>query len=413
MLIVGAGIAGTATGVALARAGIEAEICEAHDRGSDGVGAWLTLASNGIDAAATLGLAHAVTGDGFPTPRMRLFNHRDRLLAEFPLGSPRADGLQVHSVRRGDLYAALRAAATAHGVPITWSRRLARVDPAAGGPLRAHFDDGSSTGADVLVGADGLRSVTRSIIDPDAPAARYGGLLNTGGFAPAGALPARYEAEPGTLCFRFGRRCFLGHVGAPDGRTWWFANPPSTRELSRADLAAIDDRSWRARLHELFDGDDTPAGELIDATAHVSAGWNTYDLPTVPTWHRAGMVLVGDAAHAVSPASGQGASLALEDAVTLARALRDTTDTAGTPDVSEALRRYEHERRQRVEKIVELGRRNGDGKSTGPAARLLRDRVVMPLVTARFRRRKTHPDAWVYDHQFAWAPDTAGRGRAA
>lgn len=396
VLIIGAGIAGTATGVALAKAGIDAQICEAYGQDSEGVGAWLTLASNGIDAAATLGLGEALTGSGFPTLQMRMFNHRDRMLAQFPSGSARADGLQVHSVRRAELYAALRDAATRHAVPITYSKRLARVDTPVSGPLRVNFDDGSSISADVLVGADGLRSVTRQIIDPAAPAARYGGLLNTGGFAPAGALPTRYETEPGTLCFRFGRRCFLGHVTAPDGQTWWFANPPSKRELTRQDLAAIDDRTWREDLHELFRGDATPASALIDATEHVFAGWNTYDFPTVPTWHRAGMVIVGDAAHAVSPASGQGASLALEDAVTLARALRDESDTTA------ALLRYELERRQRVEKIVALGKRNGDGKSVGPATRLLRDHVIMPIVSAHFRRQQTHPDAWVFDHHIDW-----------
>ncbi|WP_375479440.1 FAD-dependent oxidoreductase [uncultured Jatrophihabitans sp.] len=396
ILIVGAGIAGTATAVALAKAGIRAEICEAYDRGSEGVGAWLTLASNGIDAAATLGLGDAVIAGGFPTPLMRMYTHRDRLLAEFPFGSPRRDGLQVHSVRRADLYAALRDAVAARQVPVTYSRRLVGIDAPDTGPVQAHFDDGSTTIADVLVGADGLRSATRAIIDPAAPPARYGGLLNTGGFAPAGVLPARYETAPGTLCFRFGRRCFLGHVSSPAGETWWFANPPSKRELSRQDLAAIDDHTWRETLHELFRGDDTPAAELIDATENIFAGWNTYDFPTVPTWHRNGMVIVGDAAHAVSPASGQGASLALEDAVTLARALRDATDVAS------ALTRFETERRERVQKIVELGKRNGDGKSAGPLARVIRDRVVMPLVAARFQRQHTHPEAWVFDHHIGW-----------
>jgi FAD-dependent urate hydroxylase len=396
VLIIGAGIAGTATAVALAKAGIESEICEAYDHDSEGVGAWLTLASNGIDAAATLGLESAVTASGFPTTRMSMFNHRDRLLAQFPMGSPRPDGLQVHSVRRADLYAALRDAATACGVRINYSRRLVRLDTPDTASVRAHFDDGSHTDAQVLVGADGLRSVTRRLIDPAAPAARYGGLLNTGGFAPPGALPARHESAPGTLCFRFGRRCFLGHVTTPAGETWWFANPPSKKELTREDLAAIDDQTWRARLHQLFQGDDTPAPALIDATEHVFAGWNTYDIPTLATWHHNRVIIIGDAAHAVSPASGQGASLALEDAITLARALRDE------PHPQTAFRRFDNERRERVEKIVKLGKRNGDGKAAGALNRALRDHIIMPLVAARFQRRRTHPEAWVFNHHIAW-----------
>jgi 2-polyprenyl-6-methoxyphenol hydroxylase-like FAD-dependent oxidoreductase len=221
-------------------------------------------------------------------------------------------------------------------------------------------------------------------------------LLNTGGFARPGALPDRFAAEPGTLCFRFGRRCFLGHVTAPDGSTWWFANPPSKRELSRDELAQISETEWRSRLLELFRGDQTPAADLIAGTERVFAGWNTYDFPSVPIWHRDHMVIIGDAAHATSPAAGQGASMAVEDAVTVARALRDA------PDVPAALRRYEAERRERVERVVAIGKRNGSGKAAGPVARLLRDWLIMPLVAARFARRPTHPDAWIFDHHISW-----------
>ena len=110
------------------------------------------------------------------------------------------------------------------------------------------------------------------------------------------------------------------------------------------------------------------------------------------------MVIIGDAAHATSPAAGQGASLAVEDALTLARARRDTGH------VPAALQRYERERRDRVEKVVATGKRNGDGKAAGAVARVLRDRAVMPLVAARFRRQDQHPDAWIFDHHIAWEP---------
>jgi FAD-dependent urate hydroxylase len=399
-LIAGGGIAGTTTGIALAKAGIAAEICEAYGRDSEGVGAWLTFASNGVDALATLGLGEVVTACGFPTTRMRLLNHTGRLLAEFPLGSPRPDGLLVQSIRRADLYRVLRDTATDRGVPVIYGKRLVgcRAEPRG---VRAFFADGSHADADVLIGADGLRSVVRHLIDPHAPTARYGGLLNTGGFARPGSMPDRFHSEPGTMYFRFGRRCFLGHVTAPDGSIWWFANPPSRDELTRDQLAEISEQTWRRRLLELFAGDEVPAADLIAGSAHVFAGWNTYDFPSVPHWHRESMVIIGDAAHATSPAAGQGASMAVEDAVTLARALRDE------PDVASALRRYEVERRDRVERVVQLGRRNGNGKAAGPLTRLLRDRVILPLAAARFAKRETHPDDWVFSHHIAWEPSTS------
>jgi 2-polyprenyl-6-methoxyphenol hydroxylase-like FAD-dependent oxidoreductase len=310
VLIAGGGIAGSTTGIALAKAGIRAEIYEAYDRDSEGVGAWLTFASNGVDALATLGLGEEVSACGFSTTRMRMFNHTGRFLAEFPFGSPRPDGLLVHSVRRADLYRALRDTAIERGVPVHYGKRLVGAERRRRG-VRAFFADGTHADADLLVGADGLRSTVRVLIDPRAPEARYGGLLNTGGFAKPGSVPARFENEPGTMYFRFGRRCFLGHVTGPDGETWWFANPPSTRELTRDELAAMPEDAWRRRLLELFDGDEVPAAELIQGSPHVFAGWNTYDFLFVPHWHRDCMVIIGDAAHATSPAAGQGASIAV------------------------------------------------------------------------------------------------------
>lgn len=77
---------------------------------------------------------------------------------------------------------------------------------------------------------------------------------------------------------------------------------------------------------ELFVDDATPAVEAIRHTEHIFAGWITYDLPSVPTWHGDRVVIIGDAAHAVSPSAGQGASMAIEDGVILAMCVRDLPD---------------------------------------------------------------------------------------
>jgi 2-polyprenyl-6-methoxyphenol hydroxylase-like FAD-dependent oxidoreductase len=100
-------------------------------------------------------------------------------------------------------------------------------------------------------------------------------------------------------------------------------------------------------------------------------------------------VLVGDAAHATSPAAGQGSSLAVEDAVVLARCLRDLP----LPD---ALAAYERARRRRTERVVAQGFRTSSAKSPPAVGRVVRD-LVMPLVL-----RRTDPRAWVRDHHVDW-----------
>jgi 2-polyprenyl-6-methoxyphenol hydroxylase-like FAD-dependent oxidoreductase len=197
----------------------------------------------------------------------------------------------------------------------------------------------------------------------------------------------------------FGRRAFFGYVVDPAGGTVWFANVPRP-PVTEAERAATTATQWQRQLVDLFAGDRGPASELVAAGRLELAADNTHDLPRVPTWHQGPMVVIGDAAHAPSPTSGQGASMAAEDAVVLARCLRDL------PDIPRALAAYEGLRRRRVERIVAQGARTGSAKTQGPVGRVLRD-LMLPLV---FRFLVTEKSmAWMYDHHIDWdAPVTVG-----
>jgi FAD-dependent urate hydroxylase len=392
VLIAGAGIAGTVCAIALRKAGIEAEIFEAFAYGAEGVGAFLTLAVNGLDALRVVDIDPRSLG-GFDTPRMALYLGNGRRLADFGYGTARADGLATRTTRRAELYVALRDEALRRGAGIAYGKRLSAARRLASGTVQAEFADGTVAHADVLVGADGLHSALRLILDPGAPRARYVGLLNTGGFARGARVT---PGERGTFNMVFGRRCFFGYLVAPNDEIWWFANPGLAREPSPAELEAITPQMWRARLSELFADDNMPAGEIIGATEEIPRAWPTYDFPHVPTWQRDGMVIIGDAAHAASPSSGQGASMAIEDAVTLARCLRDARQ------VDTALAQYESLRRERVETVVRQGRRNGSGKTPGPLGRALRD-LALRVIFARLDRANLDRQlGWQFDHHIVW-----------
>ncbi|GAB1820334.1 FAD-dependent oxidoreductase [Herbidospora sp. RD11066] len=375
-LIIGGGIAGPVTAMALRKAGLGVRLFEAYDRGSDGVGAFLTLAENGLEALRVLDLRDLVIDLGMDTPEGVMVNAKGRELASIPQPS--------RSLRRGDLYLALRDEATRRGVTVEYGKRL--VDAVAGsGGVQAEFADGTTADGALLIGADGLRSRTRQIIDPGAPRPRHLGLLNTGGFAEGLRLPGR----PGVSHFVFGRRCFFGYLIHPDGGVWWFANPASPKEPTAADLAAVTPEA----LTNLFRDDAGPMRDIIAATPHMLPAWNTYDLPTVPTWSNSHMVIVGDAAHATSPSSGQGASMAIEDAVVLAKCLRDRE----TPAAAFAV--YERLRRGRVERVVAQGKRNGDGKAPGPFGAFVRD-LFLPVVLRQVAKRGSL--SWMFDHRIVW-----------
>jgi 2-polyprenyl-6-methoxyphenol hydroxylase-like FAD-dependent oxidoreductase len=290
----------------------------------------------------------------------------------------------------------LRDEALRRGVKVEYGHRLTAAHPDGSGVV-ASFSDGSTAEGDFLVGADGLLSTTRRLVDPKAPKPRYIPLLNTGGWAASDRAP-RVDSEVGTMAMYFGRDAFYCHMKAPDGTLWWFANIPQVRELSPAELAAITDEQWRRRLMEVFAVDATAATAVIAATEAIAKPWNTYDFPNVPTWHTDRMVLVGDAAHAASPTSGQGASLAIEDALTLAKCLRDR------PDAGSAFVAYEGLRRKRVEKIVAAAKRRSSDKMPGPVGRTLRD-LVFPLVLSR--AGKASQDQ-VLDYRIRWSEPVRG-----
>jgi FAD-dependent urate hydroxylase len=395
-LIVGGGIAGPVAAMALRRAGMDSVVYEAYERDAVGVGAFLTLSVNGVDALRAVGLDGLVAGLGHPTPRMAMFNHKGRKLGEFGTSGTRTRTLGSTTVKRSDLYRALRGEAVRRGVSIVHGARLVDAESTGSG-VRARFADGRTAEGDLLVGADGLRSRTRQIIDQAAPAPRYVPLLNAGGFTGGLGLPG----ERGLMNMIFGRRCFFCWMNVGEDEVWWFANPPQPTELTPAQLAAIGPDDWRARLRALFAGEAGPALRIIESTERIEYGWPTYDLPSVPTWHRGRMVIIGDAAHTAAPSSGQGAAMAFEDAVVLARCLRDVSD------IPAAFAAYERLRRERVEKVVAQGRRTSGTKVAGPVARVIRD-VALPIIASRVARDDGASLAWLYDHHIGWdAPVTA------
>jgi FAD-dependent urate hydroxylase len=393
-IIIGGGVAGPVTAMALQRTGIDTVVYEAYPPTSDEeVGSYLTVATNGIDALRAIDAHGPVLDAGFPTPTNVLLSGTGRRLGAVSNGGRLPDGTTAHTIKRARLYRTLHQQAADRGIPVQVGRRLVDAEATRDGGVLARFDDGTQAAGDVLVGADGIHSTTRGIIDPAAPAPRYVGLVNFGGYTHQAAP----DAEPGAWHMIFGRRAFFGYVVDPAGGTVWFANVPRPA-VAAAERAATTATQWRRQLVDLFAADRGPAGDLIAAGTLELAADNTHDLPRVPTWRRGPMVVIGDAAHAPSPTSGQGASMAAEDAVVLAKCLRDL------PDLPQALAAYERLRRRRVERIVAQGARSGSAKAAGPVGRVLRD-LLLPVVFKLLVTDKSL--AWMYDHHLDWdAPAT-------
>lgn len=370
-LVVGGGIAGLATAMALTEAGIRATVLEASTGEADGTGGMLTIAPNGLDALRIVGADDAVRAIGLPMNSMIMTDGRGRQIGEFPGLS----GLEPsRALWRTDLCRVLTEQAIARGIPLETGRRFVGFDESPTG-VTVRFADGSSASGDVLIGADGIHSTVRSLLDPAAPSPKQVPLLNFGATART-AVPARSDA----MYFAFGRRGFLGYWPQPNGTTAWFGNVPSTEQLSVSAARRIPTEQWLERLRDVY-ADDTPGRELLAHTNAVdlAAFGSTEIMPAAPVWHRGRVVLVGDAAHAPSPSSGQGASLAIESGIQLAQCLRDL------PGPQEAYATYERLRRSRVVKVAARASKTNNSKALGPMATRMMG-IMMPLMVRTVMR---------------------------
>jgi 2-polyprenyl-6-methoxyphenol hydroxylase-like FAD-dependent oxidoreductase len=229
-----------------------------------------------------------------------------------------------------------------------------------------------------------VHSTVRRAIDPDAPGARYLGLLGFEGIADdAIDDPATASLEPGTMTFAFGRRAYYLYWKRPDGRIGWGANLPSPQYLSLKEARAVPAEDWLHTLRTTY-ANDVPGARLAAETTSetLQAVGSLHIMPPVPHWHRDRMVLVGDAVHAPSNSTGQGASLAMESAIQLARCLRDM------PAAPSAFAAYERLRRPRVEKIAARGVRLSHANAPGPIAQRMM-RLMLPVMVATMNIEKT------------------------
>ncbi|WP_326622217.1 FAD-dependent oxidoreductase [Streptomyces decoyicus] len=353
ILVIGGGIAGAATALALHKAGFDVAVHEAHPDTAGDIGAFLTLASNGMRALAQLDASDAVTALGFPLRSMRVLDDQGGEVAHVPLGEADDALLRYRCLRRGELSAALQAEVVRRGIGLSHGARLVSVENGAD-EVTARFADGSVATGDLLIGADGLNSIIRRSIAPGAEPVYAGQSVFYGYTRSAPAAE-----ETGHITMVRGSTAAFGCAVSPDGEAYWFARVGG-QAVPAEELAHPVPSRWREQLVELLRHDPTPAAGIVAASTDGIMATNATEIPLGTPWRSGRTLIVGDAAHAASPATGQGASMALEDAVILAKSLRDT------PDADSALSLYEACRRPRVEHNITASGEISRGTRTPP-----------------------------------------------
>ena len=385
-LIIGGGITGPVTALALRKAGIESEIFEAYEANTDNVGGWLMIAPNGVNALGVIGVADDLRAIGRPNQRMVMTDGRGKRFGAFGELDERNPS---QLVLRPDLYRLLAERADAAGIKMHHGRRLVDATETADG-VTAHFADGSSATGDVLLGADGVHSTVRKLIDPNAPGPRYTGLLGFGGYLPGNA----FDLVESEFYFAQGKRGFLGYALTAEGDTGWFTNVPSAEPITGDEARRIGAPEWLRQMRELY-GDDYPAHDMLAAATpdNMLVLGAMHIMPSAPRWHSGRIVLVGDAAHVPSNSTGQGASMSIESAIQLARCLRDLP-------APQAFQAYEKLRRPRVEKVAEYGEKVNQDKVNGRIGQAVTS-LLAPIAMKLFMKSEKM-FGWLHRYEIEW-----------
>jgi len=353
VLVIGSGIAGLAFALFMKRAGIRCSVFEAYPY-TENVGGGLNVAPNGMNVLAELGIAEALIDLGTPTRDFVFQSNRGRELARFRYGDPKKYGQPAVSMLRSTLYKELVRAIKRESVEIQFEKRLVSLEETSNG-VTATFADGTSVEGHLLIGADGVQSAVREHLLPDGPSASYVGLVAVAGFPSIADIPSMCPSDAADMFYTFGPNGFFGYSGGDAGGLMWWANLPLKREYSSDELRNFRWSDAQKELLARFKDYPRPIEELIAKTKEPLR-LNIFDVQSLPRSHKGRVALIGDAAHAVSPDAGQGASMALEDAEYLAKLLRDCDN------YKQAFEWFEEDRKPRAEKIAAEGRARASEK---------------------------------------------------
>jgi 2-polyprenyl-6-methoxyphenol hydroxylase-like FAD-dependent oxidoreductase len=377
-LIIGAGIAGPVTGIFLKKAGIDAQLLEAWPYAT-GIGGGLQIAPNGMHVLAEIGLADEMIRRGSIAESFDFYSQSGMRLGAVNRNMKARFGQPAVNMRRATLNEAIVNKAWCEDVELAFEKRLMRIEDRADQPVVAHFADGTSAEGDFLIGADGVHSAVRAHVIPDGPQPFDTGLIGFGGFVPRSLIENTSIGQ--RVETTFGQSGFFGYgfcsSDPDDGVMWWSTQP--AHGIDAATFRAMDQHALKRHLLQFHAGWHDPIPQLL-ASAENIVVTATLNVATLPTWSRKRVLLIGDAAHATSPHAGQGASLALEDAMRLGRLMQDGQEPGVT------FENFERERRPRAERVVALARRNGSSKREfSTAGAWIRDRMLKLLlpVTAK------------------------------
>lgn len=339
VIVAGYGVGGAALSLALQQFGIDCLVLEQASRLEE-VGAGVQLSPNGVAVLKNLGVLDAIKKVAFEPSDLL---YRDWQTGEVLLKSPLMPtigehfGAPYYHAHRADLLGALRERLDHKRIAL--GKKIASVEQ-KGDRVFAHLVDGSTEEGDVLIGADGIHSLTRSqIFQADAP--QSSGCIAWRGLVDAKAAEHLRISPSAHFWMGPGYSAVIYYVSGGEKINWiCIGSSPGTRKESWSATATVEE------VLEVYKGWNPEVRDLIGLTGKpfVTA---LYDRAPLKAWVNGRIALLGDAAHAMLPYHAQGAVQSLEDAWVLARLL----DLSRGQRIEETLKRYEQLRMHRTERV--------------------------------------------------------------
>lgn len=339
--IIGGGIGGLTTAIALRKIGFQVDVYERATELKE-VGSGMSLWPNAVRSLQQIDpqILARLTTRGRALRRMLMKDENGDRIKTLPLPADDCSGIAIH---RAELQSALARSVPARFIHL--SHAFSRLEQRPGSVL-LHFENGASAEADLVVASDGIHSSVRKSLGlksklSNRPYSVWRGVTN---IDPEND-PRRLGLEQdGDFSESYGRGARFGILRLGPGRIHWYATANNSllpRELPE-----------RAVLQQLFSGWHSPIPELIENSENAIHAKVQDRLSTLP-WVVGRVAILGDAAHPISPNFGQGACLAIEDAVVLAACLQSH------PELKRALRHYEQSRYPRCLEILFTSRQAG------------------------------------------------------
>lgn len=389
-IIIGGGIAGPAMALFLNKINVDAEVFEANEALVT-YGGGLNIAPNGLTVLAELGLADKVINSGSSVKKGIFRNAKGSILASFRFTILDKYKYPSVNLKRETLNKLLIDELENKSIKIHYNKKLTNIIQSEN-DITVFFEDGSEVKGTFLIGADGVRSAVRNFVLDTRIDAKFTGIIGCGGFLEKEKIPLLSQTDLDNVNFIYGKNGFFGYSAVNENEIMWWTNIMVSTPYSREELKNFDQQAEKNNLLNQFVNYSFPVTDILQTTKKI-VRINVFDVSFLPNYYKNNIILIGDSAHAVSPNSGQGVSLALEDTILLAKLIRDK-ETLET-----AFEEFEKTRRPRVEKIVLEGRKRGSDKIIVNGFQQIIRELMIRIFVGAFAEKGNH---WLFNYKINW-----------